>query len=184
METDLKKIASLSKFNQDENWEFRTFLKGFDDKEIDSIVHEINQQVSSKIDCMSCGNCCKIIRPTLNDKEIDRLSKSLKIDTKEFEARYLEKDESDAKIFNQLPCPFFKDNKCTQYETRPKDCVSFPHLHKNDFVFRLIGIIENSSICPIVFNVYEELKKALWEEWNDYLNDDEAFDDPDELDDY
>ena len=100
METDLNKIASLSKFNQDENWEFRTFLKGFDAKEIDSIVHEIYQQVSSKIDCISCGNCCKIIQPVLNDKDIDQLSKSLKINTETFKERYLDKDESDKNIFN------------------------------------------------------------------------------------
>ena len=184
MEKDLNKIASLSKFNQDENWEFRIFLKGFDVQEIDSIVHEIYQQVSSKIDCISCGNCCKIIQPVLNDKDIDQLSKSLKINTETFKERYLEKDESDKNIFKQIPCPFFKDSKCIQYETRPKDCVSFPHLHKNNFVFRLIGVINNNSICPIVFNVYEELKKALWEEWNDYLNDDEALDDLNALDEY
>jgi len=184
METDLNKIVSLSKFNQDENWEFRIFLKGFEVKEIDSIVHELNQKISSKIDCISCGNCCKKIQPTLSNKDIDQLSKSLKINTEAFKERYLEEDEGDEKIFKQIPCPFLNDNKCTQYETRPKDCVSFPHLHKNDFVFRLIGVIKNSSICPIVFNVYEELKKVLWEEWQDYLNDDEALEDLDELDDY
>ena len=116
METDLNKIASLSKFNQDENWEFRIFLKGFDVQEIDSIVHEINQQVSSKIDCISCGNCCKIIQPVLNDKDIDQLSKSLKVKmkliTKEFEEQfkdyplYSQESESDPLVICKLfdPC--------------------------------------------------------------------------------
>ena len=25
-----------------------------------------------------------------------------------------------------------------------------------------MGVIQNYSICPIVFNVYEQLKKELW----------------------
>lgn len=44
-------------------------------------------------------------------------------------------------------------------------------------IFRLINIIENTSICPIVFNVYEELKKEVWnnpefydlEDFDDYI---------------
>ena len=38
----------------------------------------------------------------------------------------------------------------------------FPHLHKEEFIFRLWGVVENCPICPIVFNVYEQLKDELW----------------------
>jgi hypothetical protein len=33
-----------------------------------------------------------------------------------------------------------------------------------EFVFRLIGVVENYAVCPIVFNVHEHLKVELWYE--------------------
>jgi Fe-S-cluster containining protein len=71
-------------------------------------------------------------------------------------------EEANKYEFRSIPCPFLKDNKCINYEYRPKDCQSYPHLQKEDFVFRLWGVIDNYSICPIVFNVFEILKKELW----------------------
>ena len=43
METNLKTIEGTSKLKEDENWEFRAFLKGYDIsfEELDSIVHEL-----------------------------------------------------------------------------------------------------------------------------------------------
>jgi hypothetical protein len=35
-------------------------------------------------------------------------------------------------------------------------------IHKKEVVFRLWGVVENCSICPIVFKVYEQLKDKLW----------------------
>ncbi len=35
-------------------------------------------------------------------------------------------------------------------------------IKRNDFVSRLINVINNISICPIVFNVYESLKEEIW----------------------
>jgi len=81
----------------------------------------------------------------------------------QFKKQFLKKDDGDY-IFSRLPCPFLYDNICTQYTCRPNDCRSYPHLHKENFVFRLIGVIENYSICPIVFNVYELLKENIWED--------------------
>jgi hypothetical protein len=34
-------------------------------------------------------------------------------------------------------------------------------LNKDEFVFRLMGVIGNYEICPIVFNVYEMLKRRF-----------------------
>ena len=57
METDLIKIKNISEEREDENWHFRTFLKGYDIKHLDSIVHELSKHVSEAIDCTACGNC-------------------------------------------------------------------------------------------------------------------------------
>ncbi|MCD6223504.1 MAG: YkgJ family cysteine cluster protein [Deltaproteobacteria bacterium] len=37
-------------------------------------------------------------------------------------------------VFNKKPCPFLKDNLCSHYTYRPKDCISYPHLHKSGFI--------------------------------------------------
>ena len=74
---------------------------------------------------------------------------------------YTETDDMGDRFFKHAPCKFLKDRKCTIYEDRPEDCSSYPHLHKDDFIFRLWGIIDNYSVCPIVFNVFEKLKDEL-----------------------
>jgi len=172
----LIKIKNFSKERKDENWDFRTFLKNYDNiKHIDSIVHELFKQVSEAIDCTSCGNCCKKMQPILKKKDINKLSKSLNITPDQFITKYVDKDEDGDNILNQLPCPFLNDNKCTQYDSRPVDCASYPHLHKKDFVFRLIGVVNNYSVCPIVFNVYEALKNRLKSEFIDFLEEFDEF---------
>jgi hypothetical protein len=175
METDLIKIENHAKESENENWNFRTFLKGYDIKNLDTIVHKLFKQVSEAIDCTACGNCCKKIQPILNKKDINKLSKSLNITPNQFITKYVDKDEDGDNILNQLPCPFLNDNKCIQYDSRPVDCASYPHLHKKDFVFRLIGVVNNYSICPIVFNVYEALKNKLKSEFIDFQEEFDEF---------
>lgn len=177
METNLKEIARVAKIKIDENWEFRAFLKGYDIplEELDSIVHELFDYVSSEIDCTKCGNCCKKVSPLLKGNDIKKLSDNFGVSIAEFKKQFLKKTDEGDSTFKMLPCPFLKSNICSQYKYRPKDCRSYPHLHKKDFVFRLIGVINNYSICPIVFNVYELLKERIWED--SMLNDfDESID--------
>ena len=167
IETDLKKIKEASQKKEDENWEFRSFLKGYDIEveELDSIVHGLLEEVCREIDCTACGNCCREISPVLENKDIERLSNSLGTSIEQFRIQFLvenEKNFSEGLIFNKKPCPFLKGNLCSHYQLRPEACRSFPHLHKEEFVLRLIGIIQNYAVCPIVFNVYERLKNELW----------------------
>jgi len=166
IETDLNKIQELAKKKEKENWRFRTFLKGFcplSSEEIDRVVHRVNREVSSLIDCTKCGNCCRKIRVVLNHSDIKRFAKGLNISVTQFKEQYLvESDEKGKFWFKTEPCPFLINNKCSQYPLRPASCRSYPHLHKKGFVFRLINVIENYAICPIVFNVYERLKSKLW----------------------
>lgn len=175
METNIKKIEEISRLKEDENWEFRTFLKGYYNphEELDSIVHELFDYVSSEIDCTKCGNCCKKMRPLLKVNDIKKLSDSCEMSIAEFKKQFVQKTDEGDYTFRKLPCPFLKNNICSQYKNRPKDCRSYPHLHKDDFVFRLIGVVNNYSICPIVFNVYELLKKRVWE--NSYSDDFDEF---------
>ena len=172
METNINKIRKLSTEKEDENWEFRSSLKGCDISEdkIDLIVHELYKKVSSEIDCRTCANCCRELQPVLDQEDIERLSKCLGISVAQFKDQYLVKEDDPGKFcFKKKPCPFLKDNLCSHYNYRPKDCKSYPHLQKCGFVFRLINVIGNCSICPIVFNVYECLKYEI-QNYDDFNN--------------
>ena len=163
IETDLIKIKKLSKEKDDENWQLRSFLKGCDTKRIDCIVHRMHKEISSKIDCKTCGNCCRVIKPVLRQKDIEKLSQGLKVSITSFKDKYLVKRENgEGYTFNKRRCPFLSGNLCSLYAYRPEDCRSYPHLHKKDFISRLINAITNCSICPSVFNVYEHLKDEVW----------------------
>ena len=61
VETGISKIKALSKKKEDENWEFRVFLKESDipSEEIDRITHEVYAEIALKIDCTRCANCCR-----------------------------------------------------------------------------------------------------------------------------
>jgi Fe-S-cluster containining protein len=164
--TDLEYIKRMAAIKEDENWKFRSYLKQLDlsTEDIDAIVHRITDEVTAQIDCTKCANCCKKINPTLDKEDIARFARGLNIPVAEFQERYLIQNQENGSIyrFNGLPCLFLKNKRCSNYAFRPEDCHSYPHLEKNEFVHRLMGTISNYEICPIVFNVYEQLKTELW----------------------
>ena len=175
LQTDPKVVAKLAEEREDANWRFRSFLKGVDleIEELDAIVHKHYKDVASQIDCCACGNCCRQVLPVLHTSDVARLASGLNISQTEVADRLLVPAEEDETLtFNKKPCPLLSGNLCTAYASRPDDCRSFPHLHKKEFVFRLIQAVENCSICPIVFNVFELLKDELWREPNDVKRDD------------
>ena len=163
LETDLAKIKKLANKREDQNWDFRTFLKCYDGPiEIDSAVHDLYRKISSEIDCKQCANCCREIQPILNEEDVSRFSRGLGLSVDEFTAQYLAPVKGSSELqFNRQPCPFLKENLCGNYEHRPEDCRSYPHLDKDRFISRLMGVIWNCSVCPIVFNVLERLKREV-----------------------
>ncbi len=168
IETDIDRIKIIAKQKTDENWEFWAFLKNYDapTERIDPIVHELYKEVLSFIDCKQCANCCKEMHPTLKLDDIRVFSLKFGVSTDQLKKKYLIKDEDPEEseeeyIFDQSPCPFLEGNVCSNYDCRPEDCRSFPHLHKEHFVSRLFGVTVSYSVCPIVFNVYEQLKIRL-----------------------
>ncbi len=163
-ETDPKRIEKLAREKEDANWAFRCFLKACDlsIEELDSVVHELYKDVSRQIDCRQCANCCKVVGPLLKARDIKRLATHLGLSVEKFMGEYLEKDEEgEGHFFKSTPCPFLDGNLCIVYPQRPDDCRSYPHLHKHEFVFRLNQAYSNCSVCPIVYNVYESLKREL-----------------------
>jgi uncharacterized protein len=166
LETDPAVIMKIAEKRDEENLRFRSFLKVYNGspKEIDSIVKGLYQRISSEIDCKMCANCCRGMQPAFSHKDVRDFSQGLGLDVNQFKKQYLIQDGevSDKFRLKSLPCPFLKGKVCLNYEHRPQDCRSFPHLHKPNFTSRLWEVVENYSVCPLVFNVYEHLKKELW----------------------
>jgi len=162
LETDLKKIAHLSKKRERENTDFRMFLKGEDSSNVDKIVHRLNKEISNRIDCTACGNCCKHLHPALTESEIESLSALKSISVELFKKKYIEEDCIEKEqYFKFIPCIFLDDKICSIYQQRPETCRSYPNLHKSDFTSRSMTALINYEICPIVFNVLEEMKREL-----------------------
>ncbi len=162
LELNIERIKQIARLKEDENYEFRTYLKVLDSKEVDKYVHRLHREISNKIDCTECGNCCNNLRPLLTDRELKYLSDLENIDLSEFITKYVEIDTfENIKYLKDTPCRYLKNNKCIIYHNRTNDCKSYPHTHKVDFTSRTLGAIENYEICPIVYNLYESLKEEL-----------------------
>lgn len=157
--TDLNKIEEISQEENDENWEFRDFLKKINPEKIDEIVNHLFKKILLLIDCTACANCCKQLEVTLTEEDVEKLANDLKMPIYQFIDQYLIEDtEVPQFIFKNQPCPFLKDNLCLKYAVRPQTCRQYPHLQKKYFSARLRTINKNCEICPIVFNVFENLK--------------------------
>jgi Fe-S-cluster containining protein len=163
-ETNLEKIRIHAQEKEEENWEFRAFLRSsvMPSEELDAIVQRLLGRVSPVIDCKSCANCCKEASPYLDRDDIRTLSRHLGITPALLKKKYIANDGDFADYtFKRKPCPFLETNLCAVYVHRPKECASYPHLHKAGFVTRLYNVVDNCPVCPIVWNVFELLKDEL-----------------------
>ena len=161
IETDLTKITTFSTQHENENDRFKLFVKESNGDQIDSMVDQINETVSTQIDCTSCGNCCKSLLVLVSDSEATNLSKHLGQSRADFDKIHLEKGSNALMIMNSMPCHFLSENKCTVYDHRFEGCREFPALHLPNFKNRLFTTFMHYDRCPIIFNVVEQLKDVL-----------------------
>lgn len=161
---DPREVERLAEEREDENWAFRDWIKlefDFDDERLMSVVRELADDITAQIDCTQCANCCRKTTTEVDDADIERLTDALGMTITAFQETYLEFDEDyGGRWLLPAPCPLLDGNLCRVYEARPTSCREYPHLH-NDFRAASISRISNTFICPIVFNVVEEMKYAL-----------------------
>jgi uncharacterized protein len=141
---------------------YRTFLRGLirrKVKGIDSLAIALNTRAFKTMDCLSCANCCKTMSPTYNKADIKRISKHLGMSVSQYHEKYLEKDESGDYMNKSVPCQFLrKDNMCSIYPVRPKDCSGFPHTQNRDFKLYISQThIQNIEYCPVTMHIVENM---------------------------
>jgi Fe-S-cluster containining protein len=162
LELDIEKIKRMSQQKENENYRFRSFLKGQDDEKVDRIVYRLHKDISGMIDCTTCGNCCTKLKPAVTNPEIKRLSVIDSVLSEYFRTNFTEQDDFKESLYlKDTPCKYLLDKKCLIYAERPDVCKSYPHTHLPDFNSRTLEVIENTAICPIVFNLFEQLKREF-----------------------
>lgn len=158
-------INNLPKFAKDKHKENKTFfnkLKKKPPKQLDYLMQELHDDEFTKTDCLECANCCKTTGPLFTNKDIERISKYLKLKPHHFIEQYLQLDEDNDYVLQSVPCTFLgNDNYCGIYHVRPKACREFPHTDRKKFQQISNLTLKNVAICPAAFNIVEEMKIRL-----------------------
>jgi Fe-S-cluster containining protein len=146
-----KKSAERSK-------SYARFLQKADKNKILSRLPDLHEEAFSRIDCLSCANCCRNYSPRFKTPDIKRISKVLKMKEGVFIETYLKLDEDGDYVVKSTPCPFLgSDNYCSIYDDRPSDCRRFPYTDEDVFLKRPKITLKNASFCPAVYYVMEKL---------------------------
>jgi len=121
-----------------------------------------------RFECQGSGKCCKArgdygyVYLTYGDRK--RLARHLGIQPHEFMQLYAEKTDGLLHLKNpDKDCSFFKDNRCTAYDARPRQCRTWPFWPEN--MNEKTWEREVASFCPGVGRgkLYscEEIEKIL-----------------------
>ena len=158
-------LQSLSKKVQENKRAHRNFfikLRKKTPKNLDAIMEKLHEDEFKKSDCLQCANCCKTTSPIFTKKDIERISKSFRIKTRQFIDTYLNVDDDQDYVLKSSPCTFLaEDNSCNIYEVRPKACQEYPHTNRKNFEKISDLTLQNVAICPATFNIVEALRAKL-----------------------
>ncbi|MBP9187669.1 MAG: YkgJ family cysteine cluster protein [Bacteroidia bacterium] len=160
MAIDLTQFNKQAKHKRAESQQFFERLKKQKPNDLDEKTHQLHDNVFKKIDCLSCANCCKTTGPLFTQRDIKVISKHLKLSEHQFIQKYLRIDEDNDYVLQQLPCVFLgADNYCGIYDYRPQACREFPHTNQRKIHTILKETLNNTEVCPAVFEIVERLKK-------------------------
>ncbi|MBW0161899.1 MAG: YkgJ family cysteine cluster protein [Sediminibacterium sp. Gen4] len=144
------------KLSADHQKQYKQFLQRADKNKVLKVLPDLHEEAFQKIDCLTCGNCCKNYSPRFKTPDIKRISKSLRLKESAFIDTYLDLDTDGDYVAKTKPCPFLgADNYCSIYEDRPSDCKRFPYTDEDVLIKRPAITLKNSTFCPAVHHVLE-----------------------------
>jgi Fe-S-cluster containining protein len=84
-----------------------------------------------RFECTGCGRCCTggEGHVWVEVEEIVALARRLSLPLDEFGRRYLRRIGQRYALLERVPggdCVFLRDNRCSVYEARPRQCATFP----------------------------------------------------------
>ena len=164
MITDLIQIKLLGERKRAENERFRKHMKSFDHS--DRILRRIAEEVEDSIDCLACANCCRVATAKVTERDVEKLSKYLRLKPARFLADFTEQSEEEGVVLKRdrkTGCVFLNGNECTVYDARPDSCQKFPHVVRGNgsIASRMWELIDRASYCPIVYNSLEAFKDEM-----------------------
>jgi len=156
-------VAAKAQRLEQQNYEFRTFLKIHADcDELDSQFLKLHKELFANYDCSKCTNCCRSYNLELDEDEVEKVAKFLKITKDELTTKYLVHEDIDDEKqdeFKHKPCSFLDDDGSCQIEDcKPNACKDYPFTDKPDRLSSMLSVIDHASVCPVVFEILERLK--------------------------
>lgn len=163
MEKTLIRIEDLERLaleKEDENYRFRGFLKTHaDEEELDKQFKRLREKYFRAYDCSKCRNCCKKLGIAMNEEELDKICEYLHLDKEAFVKENL-KEKYGEYSFKCKKCLFLNDDKtCQVASCLPQSCRDFPYTDKPERLFSLLSIVANAKVCPVIYEILEDLKK-------------------------
>ena len=156
------KVKEEAKKKEDENFKFRSYLKGHaDETELDRQFFQLHKELFADYDCSKCRNCCKMYRGSIPAEDINKDAQYLGIAPEQFIDVYLEKEEFDINYQTKhKPCDFLQeDGTCKLGDCKPDSCKKYPYTDQPERLFSLLSVLDTIEICPVAFEIYERVKK-------------------------
>ncbi len=162
MDEVLKQLPGRAKERHAENKKFFAKLRKKPPKNLDYLMQDLHNSEFQRTDCLECANCCKTTGPLFTNADVERISKHFRMKPQQFIEAYLQIDEDNDYVLQQVPCTFLgNDNHCSIYDVRPKACLEFPHTDRKKFQQISNLTLKNVAICPAAFNIVEEMKRRV-----------------------
>lgn len=112
----------------------------FEKRAIKQFQEELNLSIHDFADCSICGFCCTDEALDIKEPDANRISRNLKIDKVTFYEKYTYYNEETQHISMKMPCPFYRENRCSIYEIRPEMCRNYPVFITENFRVRIVEI--------------------------------------------
>ena len=160
----LRKLDRYAKMKEDENIEFRTWLKiHAEPKDLDDRFYRLHHELFENYDCSRCRNCCKQYKGLIPKEDVAKDAQFLGMTEDEFKEAYLkpEFDAAEGGYFTKnYPCDFLQeDGNCLLGDHKPESCVKYPHTDQPDRLGSMYSFLTAVFICPVAYEICERLKK-------------------------
>lgn len=122
-------------------------------------ILKLHNELFLGYDCNKCRNCCAEYSVSFEEDELGPVAAFLRMGEKDFRDKYIKEEFGDYQL-NVKPCCFLKeDGRCQIEGCKPASCRDYPYTDKPERLFSLLSIVDSTSICPVVFEMFERLKQ-------------------------
>ena len=125
------------------------------------LQEQINTTIRDFSDCSICNLCCIDGILYLDEADIKKISKYLKINPKTLIEQYTTYKPKTGQIKINMPCSFLKNNRCIIYQVRPKVCQNYPVFVQNNDIIYVYGL-ETCAKSTLFFEIYSDFLEKYY----------------------